>query len=97
MLGDEVISPQLQKELDSRVAEAGGDIEVVKQQLEAELHDIENAETDSDSSSARRRDIALILGEIKYLDEEELEAEKANKAEHPSLMTRMRHALHMNG
>ena len=93
MRGDEVVSPLLQEELDGRVADAGGDIEAVKLELEYELKTLESAATESGQPQMGRRDAALLLAEIQYLTQLQESAESASHAAHVGLMARMRHAV----
>ena len=97
MRGDAVISPLLQEELQERVSKAGGDVDAVRQQLEAELRELETADIEADTVSARRRDIALVLAEIEYLDEEQHEELQSHESSHTGFVARIRHAFGGNG
>ncbi len=93
MRGDEMISPLLQTELDERVQAANGDITAVEHELEEELRQLEENASMSVSKGHVRQDIALVLAELKYLDQE-LESEShVAGAEHRGFMSRMRHAF----
>jgi hypothetical protein len=68
MLGDELVSPGLQQELDGRIEDANGNILAVRNQLEEELHSMEAKQDSSVSPAPLQRKVALLLGEIAYLD-----------------------------
>ena len=94
---EEPISPRLQKELDDRVAAAGGDILAVRHELEEELHKLEAQQDASDNPQAFQTQIALILGEITYLDHKLQKAQQPVVEKHPGLVERIRHFLTGHG
>jgi hypothetical protein len=96
MRGDALISPLLQEELDKRVADAGGNIDTVRHELEHELEQLEATAVAAEQPQLGRRDAALILAEMEYLDEEKQTLESASHAAHQGFMARMRHAVGMN-
>lgn len=87
------ISPLLQKELDDRVAAASGDILAVRHELEEELHQLEAQQSASDTPQALQPDVALVLGEIEYLDQKLHEAQQPIVEKHPGLVERVRDLL----
>lgn len=90
---DEPISPMLQKELDERVAAAGGDILAVRHELEEELHALEAQQDASDTPQAFQTNVALVLGEIEYLDMKLHAAKQPVVEKHPGLVERVRKFL----
>lgn len=87
------ISSLLQKELDDRVAAAGGDILAVRHELEEELHTLEAQQDASDTPQAFQGKVALVLGEIEYLDLKLHEAQQPVAEKHPGLVEQLRDFL----
>lgn len=85
----EIVSPAMAKELDERVEQAGGDIAIVRHQLEDDLHALEAHETTDDLVQ-----VALILSEIEYLDKKAQDAMQAVEEKHEGLADRIRHMFH---
>ncbi len=92
-LGDEIVSPALQKELDQKIADAGGDIQAVRHELEDQLHELEKQQEASDDPESFRPHIALLLAEIEYLDKKALEAKQTVVEKHEGLLDRIREWL----
>ncbi len=83
----DIVSPAMVKELDERVAQAGGDISVVRHQLEDELHELE-------TTNGERVRIALVLSQIEYLDAKAKEMNQSVQEKHEGLIDRIRHMFH---
>jgi hypothetical protein len=90
MRGDATVSPMLQKELDERIAQSG-DMHAVRQELEEKLHDLETRK--EKEGGTVQVEIALVLEEIKYLDQKLQDAGRAVVTKRPGLMERVRHFL----
>jgi hypothetical protein len=80
------VSQLMAEELDARVEQAGGDIAVVRHQLEDELHTME-----ADEQPGDRVQIALVLSEILYLDEKAKAMQLSVQEKHEGLVDRIRH------
>jgi|SRR4051812_29981926 len=63
-----IIPSGLQKDLDQRVAAAGGKVATVRQELQKELHGVEMQQNASAKPQDVQVQIALLLAQIRYLD-----------------------------
>jgi hypothetical protein len=92
-IGDEIVSPAMQKELDERIAAAGGDIQAVRHELEDELHRLEAEQAEAENPAPLQTQIALVLAEIEYLDVKAKEAGAELAEKHEGLVERLRNWL----
>jgi len=90
---EEIISPRLAQELDSRIAKANGDILAVRHELEEQLHALEHKADRAPNPEAFRQDIVLILSQIEYLDLKLRETNQPVVEKHVGLAERLRHLL----
>jgi len=63
-----IIPTGLQKDLDQRIAAAGGSIATVRQELQKELHGVETQQNVSSQPQDTQVQVALLLAQIRYLD-----------------------------
>jgi hypothetical protein len=85
MYTHESVSPAMGAELDARIEAAGGDIAAVRHELEDQLHALEEEDQLKDQVQ-----IALLLGEISYLDEKAEELQQPVPEKHVGLIDRIR-------
>ncbi len=91
---NEIISPKLAEELETKIKEAGGNILAVRHELEEQLHALEKKADSSTDPNTYRADIALLLSEIEYLDKKLAAQEVPSVTEkHPGLVARLRQKL----
>ncbi|MCB0073886.1 MAG: hypothetical protein KDE20_20605 [Caldilineaceae bacterium] len=86
MSAQQMVSPAMAADLDARVKQAGGDIAAVRHEVEDKLHAMEAQEEPADQVQ-----IALLLGEIDYLDAKAEAAQQSVQEKHVGLMDRIRH------
>lgn len=89
MNGQNSVSSAMALELDARIQQAGGDIAAVRHEIEDELHAAEMHEGTVDQVR-----IALLLGEIEYLDAKAEEQEQRVEERHEGLVDRIRALFH---
>lgn len=88
MATQDFISAALQRELDARIAAAGGDVLKVRREVEAEVQALEQQAPETHDSSHQVQ-VALLRGELLYLDSLAKTTEEPEEQQAPNLWQRL--------
>lgn len=96
MTDSEFVSPMLAKELNERIAKAGGNILAVRHEIEDELHALEKEAEATGEPEEYSLKTSFLLSQIEYLDAKLQKAGQTPVEKHEGLVERIRHLFKKN-